>query len=100
MRLKDKVAIITGSAQGIGRGVAVHFAREGASVIVSDIQVDKGMETVELVRNAGGKAAFIECDVSKSADVERMVDFAVKTFGTLNVLYNNALSNYWRRIRP
>ena len=90
MRLEEKVAIVTGSAQGIGRGVALHFAREGASVMVCDIQVDKGKETVELVRNAGGNASFIECDVSKARDVERMVDVTVKTFGKLNVLYNNA----------
>ena len=90
MRLKDKVAIITGSAVGMGRGVALHFAREGAKVIVADILGDKSRETVELVKEAGGQAVFVECDVSKSSEVKKMVDFAVKAFGKVNILYNNA----------
>lgn len=90
MRLKDKVAIVTGAAQGMGRGVAIHFAKEGAKVIVTDIAVEKGKETVELVKKAGGQASFVECDVSRSSEVKKMVDFAVKTFGKVNVLYNNA----------
>jgi len=100
MRLKDKVAIITGSAIGMGRGAAVHFAREGASIIVTDIDVEKGKETVELVKKSGGHAAFIECDVSKSNGVNRMVNFAVKTFGKVNVLYNNAALQLWGKDAP
>jgi NAD(P)-dependent dehydrogenase (short-subunit alcohol dehydrogenase family) len=90
MRLKDKVAIVTGSASGMGRGVAIHFAKEGASVIASDILLEKGRETAELIKKVGGRAAFIQCDVSKSSEVKAMVDFAVKIFGKLNILYNNA----------
>jgi NAD(P)-dependent dehydrogenase (short-subunit alcohol dehydrogenase family) len=90
MRLKDKVAIITGSASGIGRGVAVHFGREGASIIVTDIAVEKGKETAELVKDAGGQALFVECDVSKSSEVNKMVKSAEEAFGKVDVLYNNA----------
>jgi NAD(P)-dependent dehydrogenase (short-subunit alcohol dehydrogenase family) len=100
MRLKDKVAIITGSASGMGRGAAIHLAREGAKIIVTDIEVDGGKETVELVKKSGGQAAFIECDVSKSNDVHRMVSFAAKTFGKLNVLYNNAALQLWGKDSP
>jgi NAD(P)-dependent dehydrogenase (short-subunit alcohol dehydrogenase family) len=100
MRLKDKAAIITGSALGMGRGAALHFAREGAKVVVTDVDTNGGKETVELVKKSGGQAAFIQCDVSKSSDVKRMVDFAAKTFGRINVLYNNAALQLWGKDAP
>lgn len=92
MRLKDKVAIVTGSATGIGRSIARIFAQEGARVVVvTDRRVELGRETVRMIEEAGGSAAFVQADVSVSADVARMVRFAVDTYGRLDVLVNNAL---------
>ena len=88
--MKDKVALVTGAASGIGEATAILFAKEGASVVVSDIQKEKGELLVEKIKADGGKAAFFEADVSKAEDNKRLVDFAVKTFGKLDVSVNNA----------
>ena len=88
--LQDKVALITGSGSGIGRQAALIFAREGARVVVSDVNVKGGEETVELVRQAGGQAAFVRCDVAKGPEVEALVTGAVAAFGRLDVAFNNA----------
>jgi len=85
-----KVALVTGAGSGIGRGSAIAFAQEGAKVIVADVVVEGGEETVRMIKDAGGEAAFIKCDVSKAADVEAMVKFAVDTYGTLDYAHNNA----------
>ncbi len=90
MRLKDKVCIITGAGSGIGRATSLLFAREGAKVVVADVSAKGGAETVDLVKKAGGDAAFVEVDVSKAAEVERMARFAVGAYKEVNVLFNNA----------
>jgi NAD(P)-dependent dehydrogenase (short-subunit alcohol dehydrogenase family) len=90
MRLKGKVALITGAGGGIGGESALLFASEGAAVVVVDVSDAQGAETVKRVQAAGGKAAYVHADVSKSADCESMVRFAEKTFGKLDVLFNNA----------
>jgi NAD(P)-dependent dehydrogenase (short-subunit alcohol dehydrogenase family) len=90
MRLKGKVALITGAGGGIGGESALLFASEGASVVVVDVSDAQGAETVKRVQAAGGKAAFVHADVSKSKDCEDMVRFAERTFGKLDVLFNNA----------
>ncbi len=90
MRLKNKVAVITGSGMGQGRAAALLFAREGAKVVVGDLNEAAGKETVKLVKKAGGKAVFVKSDVGVEADCKKLVDAAVKNFGKLNVLYNNA----------
>jgi len=90
MRLQDKVALITGGGSGIGRETALLFAREGAAVVVVDVNGASGEQTVRDVQAEGGRAAFVYADVSKAADCENMVRFAEATFGKLNVLFNNA----------
>jgi len=93
LKLKDKVAIITGGGSGIGRVTASLFAKEGANVVLVDIDSKKGQETVRMIKNAGGEATFIEADVTKAADAERMVKEAVANYGKLDILHNNA--GFW-----
>jgi len=89
-RLAGKVGLITGSGSGQGRAAAILFAREGARVVVSDVNVAGGEETVRLVHKAGGEATFHAADVSKAAQVEALVQAATRAYGALHVLYNNA----------
>ncbi len=89
-KLDGKVALITGAATGIGRATALLFAKEGAKVAVADCVTTEGQETVKLIKEAGGEAVFIEADVSKAADVERMVKTTVDTYGRVDILHNNA----------
>lgn len=90
MRLKDKVALITGGGSGIGYHTALLFAREGASVVVVDINEDNGKNTVQEIEAAGGKAVFKHADVSKASDCEAMIKAAEDTYGALHILFNNA----------
>lgn len=90
MRLKDKVALITGASSGIGRETALLFASEGAAVVVADVNDVEGAKTVADVKAAGGKAEYVHADVSKAADCENMVSVAERVFGKLNILFNNA----------
>jgi NAD(P)-dependent dehydrogenase (short-subunit alcohol dehydrogenase family) len=90
MRLQDKVALITGSAGGMGRAAAELFAREGASVIVTDVLADEGEETAQAIRDSGGKAIFVKADVSKEDEVKHLVARSIDAFERIDVLYNNA----------
>ena len=90
MRLHNKVAVITGAGSGIGRESALLFAREGARVVVADVNDDAGQAVVEELRAAGGEAVYVRADVSKGADAEGMVRAAEESFGRLDVLFNNA----------
>ena len=90
MRLKDKVVIVTGAAQGIGKAYAVGVAKEGAKVVVADVDDGGGAAVVEEITKAGGKAVFVHTDVSSKADAEKMVKTAVDAFGRLDALVNNA----------
>ena len=90
MRLKDKVAIVTGAGSGFGRGIAQRFATEGAKVVVNDLNAENGEHTVQDIVQAGGIARFMAGDVSRDADVRRLVDFALASFGALDVVVNNA----------
>ena len=86
----DKVAIVTGASGGIGRASALAFAASGASVVVSDLQDDKGQETVALIKEQGGKAVFQHCDVADEGQVKDLVEAALKEFGRLDFAHNNA----------
>ena len=90
MRLKDKVALITGGSSGIGRETALLFSTEGAGVVVVDINDGEGNKTVDEIKRANGQAVYVHADVSKASDCENMVKVAEQTFGKLNVLFNNA----------
>lgn len=90
MRLSNKVAIITGSASGMGQAAAELFAREGASVVVTDISAEMGEATVRSIRNAGGRAIFVKANVADEDEVKQMVSVAIDAFGRVDVLYNNA----------
>ncbi|HWK57066.1 MAG TPA: glucose 1-dehydrogenase [Parapedobacter sp.] len=88
--LKGKVAIVTGAASGIGRAVAQAYAQEGAKVVVSDISVGSGEQTVKLINEAGGEAFFIAADTSRADDNERLVKQTVEQYGALHIACNNA----------
>jgi NAD(P)-dependent dehydrogenase (short-subunit alcohol dehydrogenase family) len=90
MRLRDKVAFITGAGMGIGREAALLFAEEGAQVIVADIDETAAKHTVSRIEAARGQALAVVGDVAVEADVARMVADGVRRFGSLHVLYNNA----------
>ena len=90
MRLKNKTALITGAGSGIGRETALVFAREGASILVVDVNPATGEETAEKITATGGQAIFFKADVSQAADCEAMVAKAESNFGALHVMFNNA----------
>src|SRR6266581_2514817 len=90
MRLQDKVALITGSAGGMGQAAAELFAREGASIIVTDIAADAGEQTARNIRKVGGKAIFVQANVANEDDVQHLVRESIDAFGRIDVLYNNA----------
>jgi len=90
MRLKDKVALITGGGSGIGKASSLLFAKEGARVVVVDLKEATAQATVDEIRAAGGDAHAFAADVSKAKDSEAMVRFAEETYGALHVAFNNA----------
>jgi dihydroanticapsin dehydrogenase len=89
-RLKNKTAIVTGGGQGIGRATCELFAEEGASIVIADRNADTGQATADQIRKAGGQALFVQTEVTDEPGIQRMVAAAVKTFGRINILVNNA----------
>lgn len=89
-RVKDKVAIVTGGASGLGKSSALLLAREGAKVVVTDIDLEKGGEVAELIRQQDGEAIFIRQDVAVEKDWKRVIDKTLETYGKLHILANSA----------
>jgi NAD(P)-dependent dehydrogenase (short-subunit alcohol dehydrogenase family) len=90
MDISNKVAIVTGAAVGIGRAISERLAHEGAAVVLTDINATEGTETLRRIQAAGGRAAFREADITRDSQVQQVVDLAVDTFGSLDILINNA----------
>jgi glucose 1-dehydrogenase len=87
MRLKDKTAVVTGGASGIGKAIVERFLADGASVVIGDVSVEKGKA---LAAQLGGMARFVAADASKSEDVAELVEQAISAFGKIDILVNNA----------
>lgn len=97
MRLEGKTAIVTGSGSGFGEGIALTLAREGAAVIVNDVNTDGGNRVASEITDGGGRAIFVDADVTSADDVQAMVDQAVEAFGGLDILINNAGVSHKRK---
>lgn len=90
MRLKNKMAIVTGAAQGIGKAITIQMVREGASVLIADVDEKLGTETTNEINNAYGRAIFLQTDVSIKSQVDTAVQKAIREFGKLDIMVNNA----------
>lgn len=90
MRLKDKVALVTGATNGIGRASAILFAKEGAKVIVSGRNEERGNQVVETIKADGGEAFFIKADVTKNEDMDNLIDKTIETYGKVDIFFCNA----------
>jgi NAD(P)-dependent dehydrogenase (short-subunit alcohol dehydrogenase family) len=90
MEFENKIAIVTGGSMGIGEASAKAFAAEGASVVLVDIDADNGNRVAGEINNTGGKAVFLKADVSNSKEVKKIPEAAIKTFGGIDILHNNA----------
>lgn len=97
MRLKDKIAIVTGAGSGFGEGIAKRFAQEGCHVVVNDLHTEGGERVAAEIRGAGGQAHFIQADVSRDADVQRLIDRSIAHFGGLHIIVNNAGTTHRNR---
>ena len=89
-RLADKVAIITGAGNGIGRATAVRFAQEGAAVVIADVDAEQGRAAARAIEDAGGRARFVEANVARRASTDAMAEAAADAFGRIDILVNNA----------
>src|SRR5436190_1367440 len=90
MKFKNKVVVITGAGSGIGRACAAEFAKEGAQIVIADINLKAAEETVQLINNNDGDAFAVEADVSSPASVQKLVDETINRFSNIHALVNNA----------
>lgn len=90
MRLKGKVAIVTGAGRGLGKGIALKFAEEGAKVVVCDVMMDNANECVKEITSAGNEAIAVSCNVAKMEDVKNVFEKTIETFGKVDIVVNNA----------
>lgn len=100
MKLKDKVAIITGGGQGIGKEYALGFAREGAKVVIAEIKLENAQQVAKEIESRGGKAIAVRTDVTSEADAREVVEKTIATFGRIDALVNNAAIYYGLDMRP
>ena len=100
MRLKNRVAVVTGAGAGIGRAIAERFAREGASVVIAEIDAQTGKDAAQSIEAAGGQALFVPTDVSDEAQVKSLVEKTVARFGHIDVLCNNAAVLFFQDEAP
>lgn len=97
MRLKDKVAIVTGGGAGIGAAVARCYAREGARVVIAEVDPQTGNANAEAIRQAGGDAVFIRTDVAEEEEIRNMVSATLKRYGRIDILFNNAATLFFQQ---
>jgi len=90
VKLKGKVSIVTGAGSGIGRATAILFAKEGARVVVADVDEEGGRETVRKIKSGGGDATFLRTDISQAQDAKKMIDSTIQHYGRIDILFNNA----------
>ena len=88
--LENKVALVTGGGSGIGRATSMAFSREGAKVVVADVNADAGEETVSAIKESGGESTFVHVDVASATGVQAMISRVVETYGRLDCAHNNA----------
>ena len=100
MKLKDKVAIITGAGQGIGKEYALGFAREGAKVVIAEIKLENAQQVVKEIETQGGKALAVRTDVSVEADALQVAEKTISAFGRIDVLVNNAAIYFGKEMKP
>ncbi|MFS0782649.1 SDR family NAD(P)-dependent oxidoreductase [Bacillus sp. 1P06AnD] len=90
MRLRNKVAVITGAASGMGKGEAIRFAKEGARVVIADLNAEGAQQTVEEIKQSGGQAVAVKVDVTSTEDIQQLVAKVHEAFGQIDILVNNA----------
>ena len=100
MRLRGKVAIITGSGAGIGRGIAERYAREGASVIIAEVDANSGTSTAKAIKDSGGDSLFVQTDVSSEPQVKAAVQQTINRYGRIDILCNNAAVLFFKEEAP